>query len=177
MEATDKRLNLIGGGVSNTITSVQKDNLVVEYIAQPIKRERTEEEKLRRRLHGDKGAKFSSRQMVPGKDGVMGAMTTVTEKDNLIMEAMIKTKPKGKGWKEFTDKNGKKGWYRLRKLTPRECLRLMDAPEDNIDTMLSSGISDSRLYQLAGNSIVVACMEGIFRNLFTTQEVESNTLF
>ena len=93
------------------------------------------------------------------------------------MEAMIKTKPKGKGWKEFTDKNGKKGWCRLRKLTPRECLRLMDAPEDNIDTMLSSGISDSRLYQLAGNSIVVACMEGIFRNLFTTQEVESNTLF
>lgn len=165
------------GGVSNTITSVQKDNLVVEYIAQPIKRERTEQEKLRRHLHGDKGAKFSSRQMVPGKDGVMGAITTVTEKDNLIMEAMIQTKPKGKGWKEFTDKDGKKGWYRLRKLTPRECLRLMDAPEDNIDTMLSSGISDSRLYQLAGNSIVVACMEGIFRNLFTTQEVESNTLF
>ena len=176
METTDKRLNPIGG-VSNTITSVQKDNLVVEYIAQPIKRERTEEEKLRRHLHGDKGAKFSSRQMVLGKDGVMGAITTVTEKDNLIMEAMIQTKPKGKGWKEFTDKNGKKGWYRLRKLTPRECLRLMDAPEDNIDTMLSSGISDSRLYQLAGNSIVVACMEGIFRNLFTTQEVESNTLF
>ena len=40
------------GGVSNTITSVQKDNLVVEYIAQPIKRERTEEEKLRRHLPG-----------------------------------------------------------------------------------------------------------------------------
>ena len=53
----------------------------------------------------------------------------------------------------------------------------MDAPEDNIDTLLSSGISDSRLYQLAGNSIVVACMEGIFRNLFSVEEKDHTTIF
>ena len=184
METINKGLNLIGGGPCNTITSVQKDNLVVEYIAQPIKRERTEEEKLRRHLHGDKGARFSARQMVPGKDGVMGAITTVIEKDNLIMEELIlkkertsKTRPKGKGWEEVIMDDGRRAWVRLRKLTPRECFRLQGVREHDIDTLLSAGISDSQLYKLAGNSICVDAMVGIFRNAFTTEEVESTTLF
>ena len=172
------------GGICNTITSAQKDNLVVEYIAQPIKRERTEEEKLRRHLHGDKGARFSARQMVPGKDGVMKAITTVIEKDNLIMEELIlkkertsKTRPKGKGWEEVIMDEGRRAWVRLRKLTPRECFRLQGVREHDIDTLLSAGISDSQLYKLAGNSICVDAMVGIFRNAFTTEEVESTTLF
>lgn len=172
------------GGLCNTITSVQKDNLVVEYIAQPIKRERTEEEKLRRHLHGDKGARFSARQMVPGKDGVTGAITTVIEKDNLIMEELIlkkertsKTRPKGKGWEEVIMDDGRRAWVRLRKLTPRERFRLQGVREHDIDTLLSAGISDSQLYKLAGNSICVDAMVGTFRNAFTTEEVESTTLF
>jgi site-specific DNA-cytosine methylase len=48
----------------------------------------------------------------------------------------------------------------------------MDVDEANIDKMLTAGISDSQLYRMAGNSIVVACMEGIFRNLFSTEEQE-----
>ena len=56
--------------------------------------------------------------------------------------------------------------YRIRKLTPRECFRLMDVDEDKIDRLLNAGISDSQLYKLAGNSIVVSCMEGIFYNAF-----------
>lgn len=185
-----RSMNPIGGGVCNTITSVQKDNLVLEYIAQPIKRERTEEEKLRRHLHGDKGAKFSARQMVPGKDGVMGAITTVIEKDNLIMEAMIQngevvlkkertsaTRPKGKGWEYVQFEDGRRGWVRLRKLTPRECFRLMGVSEENIDKIQKAGISNSQQYKLAGNSIVVNCLVGIFRNAFTTEEVVSDTLF
>ena len=209
METTDKRLNPIGG-VSNTITSVQKDNLVVEHIAQPIKRERTEAEKLRRHLHGDKGAKFSSRQMVPGKDGVMGAITTVTEKDNLIMEQgnyehneecgmpePVEARPKGKGWKWIPEEMC---WVRLRKLTPKECFRLMGMMEQHIGKIQTAifpdkksvipveygvpdaelkqvRISDSQQYKMAGNSIVVACLEGIFNNLFTDGEVEKETLF
>lgn len=198
------------GGVSNTITSVQKDNLVVEHIAQPIKRERTEAEKLRRHLHGDKGAKFSSRQMVPGKDGVMGAITTVTEKDNLIMEQgnyehneecgmpePVEARPKGKGWKWIPEEMC---WVRLRKLTPKECFRLMDMTDECIGKIQTGifpdkksvipvgygvpdaelkqvRISDSQQYKMAGNSIVVACLEGIFGNLFTDGEVEKETLF
>ena len=121
------------------------------YSAQPIKRERTEEEKLRRHLHGDKGAKFSARQMVSGKDGVMGAITTVIEKDNLVMEAMIqdnevilkkertsKTRPKGKGWEEVITEDGRRAWVRLRKLTPRECFRLQGVREPDIDKILNA---------------------------------------
>ena len=38
-------------------------------------------------------------------------------------------------------------------------------------------ISDSQQYKMAGNSIVVACLEGIFNNLFTDGEIEKETLF
>lgn len=50
-----------------------------------IKRVRTEEEKRRRHLYGDEGAKFSSRRMALG-GGIMNALTTVEDKDNLICE-------------------------------------------------------------------------------------------
>ena len=55
---------------------------------------------------------------------------------------------------------------------------LVDVDEDKIDKLLNAGISDSQCYKLAGNSIVVACMEGIFLNLFSEQETEQQlTLF
>lgn len=65
----------------------------------------------------------------------------------------------------------------IRKLTERECFRLMDVNESDIDKIQDSGVSRSRQYCLAGNSIVVACMEGIFFNLFSSGKVESTTLF
>lgn len=55
---------------------------------------------------------------------------------------------------------------RIRKLSPRECLRLMAVSEEDIDKMINSGLSNSSLYRLAGNSIVVSCLEGIFTQLF-----------
>lgn len=56
--------------------------------------------------------------------------------------------------------------YRIRKLTPRECFRLMDVSEENIDRIQKSGISNSQQYRMAGNSIVVACLYYIFKNMF-----------
>ena len=56
--------------------------------------------------------------------------------------------------------------YWIRKLTPRECFRLMDVPEHLIDRLISAGISNSQLYKLAGNSIVVAVLYHIFRKMF-----------
>ena len=63
---------------------------------------------------------------------------------------------------------------RIRKLTPTECLRLMDVRDDDIERMKDSGLSNSALYKLAGNSIVCACLEGIFTQLFRT---DSDSLF
>lgn len=42
---------------------------------------------------------------------------------------------------------------RIRKLTERECYRLQGVSEKDIDALLSSGISKSAHYKLAGNSI------------------------
>lgn len=66
---------------------------------------------------------------------------------------------------------------RIRKLTPRECFRLMDVDENVIDKIQAAGISNSQQYKLAGNSIVVACLEKIFEQMFFPQYTNSRTLF
>ena len=56
--------------------------------------------------------------------------------------------------------------YRVRRLTPRECFKLMGLENDDIDRIQETRISDTRQYKMAGNSIVVNVLEEIFRNLF-----------
>lgn len=67
--------------------------------------------------------------------------------------------------------------YRIRKLTERECFRLMDMPDEYIDRIQAAGISRSQQYKMAGNSIVVACMYHILRKLFIDTEIKTLTLF
>ena len=88
--------------------------------------------------------------------------------------------------------------YRIRKLTPKECLRLMAVSDSDIDLIqhypyvpdgnggwvLPNGvdekmakkmtISESQQYKMAGNSIVVQVLEGIFTQLFRK---DSDSLF
>ncbi|WP_336638406.1 DNA (cytosine-5-)-methyltransferase [Lysinibacillus fusiformis] len=54
--------------------------------------------------------------------------------------------------------------YRIRKLTPRECLRLQSVPEDVIDS-LSTQFSDSRLYKFAGNGLTTNVITAIGERL------------
>ena len=56
--------------------------------------------------------------------------------------------------------------FRIRKLTPRECFRLMGMRDDDIDKIQAAGISNTQQYKMAGNSIVVNVLEAIFKNLF-----------
>jgi hypothetical protein len=51
-----------------------------------IGRERTEEEKLRRHLYGDGGAKFSKGKKLCVLGDIIGCVTTFATKDNLICE-------------------------------------------------------------------------------------------
>lgn len=62
--------------------------------------------------------------------------------------------------------------YRIRKLTPRECFRLMGVDDADIDKLMSAGISNSQLYKCAGNSIVVDTLYHLFRKLFCDKESE-----
>ena len=56
--------------------------------------------------------------------------------------------------------------HRIRRLTPRECFRLMGMRDDDIDKIQQAGISNAQQYKMAGNSIVINVLEGIFKNLF-----------
>ena len=64
--------------------------------------------------------------------------------------------------------------YRIRKLTPKECMRLMGVKDEDTAKMKDAGISDSQMYKLAGNSIVVNVLEGIFTQMF---RADSDSLF
>lgn len=55
--------------------------------------------------------------------------------------------------------------YRIRKLTPKECWRLMGFSDASFERAQQSGMSNSQLYKQAGNSIVVDVLEAILRNL------------
>lgn len=68
--------------------------------------------------------------------------------------------------------------YRIRKLTPKECLRLMGVRHSEIDKIKASGVSESQMYKMAGNSIVVDCLvNGIFINLFLDPKLPDGVLF
>lgn len=61
----------------------------------------------------------------------------------------------------------------IRRLTPRECFRLMGVSETDIDKIQEAGISNRQQYKMAGNSIVVDVLFHIFRKLFTDKSCES----
>ena len=54
---------------------------------------------------------------------------------------------------------------RIRKLTPKECIRLMGFTDEDYEAMRSIGMSDSAIYHMAGDSIVVTVLIGIFSQL------------
>lgn len=55
---------------------------------------------------------------------------------------------------------------RIRKLTPRECLRLMGWKDEQIDKIVAAKISGTQQYRQAGNGIVVQVLESILKALF-----------
>ena len=189
---------------TNTLTSVAKDNYICEKEAFCLQYVRNDYGRMIRKGYeaGDIKARRSEiREVLPRTDGITNTITTIL-KDNIIMEKElmpepIEARPKGKGWKWIPEEMC---WVRLRKLTPKECFRLMDMMDECIGKIQTAvfpdkkavvpvgygvpdselkqvRISDSQQYKMAGNSIVVACLEGIFNNLFTDGEIEKETLF
>lgn len=229
-------------GICPTLSAMEGGNTEPKIIeVRAIGRERTEEEKERRHLHGDKGAKFSGgKQMCflseisgclttsPTKDNLVGEIYDVNcnkenkmnndtlnsvQKDNLVAEPLCIHQATNQGYIKFKGREIKDGDglylgtsdeffrgglsgisrtlksenhdagvvtnYRIRKLTPRECFRLMGVSETNIEKIQKSGVSQSQQYKMAGNSIVVDVLEHIFRKLFvnTGQESQQLSLF
>ena len=60
--------------------------------------------------------------------------------------------------------------YSIRRLTPRECWRLMGFTDDDFDRVKKIRTSDAQLYKQAGNSIVVDVLVAIFDELYNTKQ-------
>ena len=120
---TEQRLEFNTKGTSNTITTVQKDNYVVEPKSIIIDD-----------TQGFDGTRYYDEYSPTLRAGRSGLKTIQG--------------------------------YRIRKLTPRECFRLMGMRDDDIDKIQAAGISNTQQYKMAGNSIVVNVLEAIFKNLF-----------
>lgn len=65
-----------------------------------------------------------------------------------------------------------KNYMRIRKLTPHECWRLMGFDDIDFYKAKFIGMSDTQLYKMAGNSIVVNVLEFIFEELFKEEIIE-----
>jgi len=63
----------------------------------------------------------------------------------------------------------------IRKLTPKECFRLMGFDDGDCDILMEHGISNTQLYKMAGNSIVVNVLIAIFKNIFDAYGKELTT--
>lgn len=118
---------------------------------------------------------LTRRGRVQGEGGVISPTLCANNNGISVFANMAETRkrPEGKGWC-FDSEKGK--WFRVRKLTPRECFRLMDVKETDIDKLMSTHInkkgkeeqvvSNSALYKCAGNSIVVNCMYHLFKQIY-----------
>lgn len=234
-----QKLEISGEESSNTITTVQKDNMIVETVI--LRAERTEYGKEIRKAYesGEFAEKIGNmREYRPKPDGITNTITTV-QKDNMLLEktgeidmvgmldirgneqirrvygddgvnptlntmqggnrqpkvAAREATKQGYAIAEVGDsinfeqpnsktRRGRIGkqvaqtlttscnqatlepTYRIRKLTPKECWRLMGMKDEHFDRCVDAGISNSGLYKQAGNSIVVDVLEYIFKELF-----------
>jgi len=56
--------------------------------------------------------------------------------------------------------------YRIRKLTPRECGRLMDFDDTDMDAMEICSCSNTQMYKSFGNSICVGCISLLAEHIY-----------
>ena len=74
----------------------------------------------------------------------------ITNKENHIIDSAVVDKTQ----------------YRIRKLTPKECWRLMGFSDDAFEKAKNAGISNTQLYKQAGNSIVTHVLYHIYVELY-----------
>ena len=130
-----------------------------------------------------KESRHNFTELEPRNDGITNTLTSV-QKDNLICVGVghnpISKKFEFDGFHDdkecptllSTDYKCPKCYsdgVRIRKLTPRECWRLMGVDDSDFDKVQDK-LSNTQLYKLAGNSIVVDVLADIFRNIFINKE-------
>lgn len=139
---TEQRLEPNSQGITNTLTSVQKDNYVLEPKKEALGNYKPSGyENDIKTMYNPYHNKVIS-DVAPTQTANCGSSTSSAT-------VLI----------QYND-------YRIRKLTPRECYRLMGFSDEDFDKVKSVGMSDTQCYKQAGNSIVVNCLMAIFTNMF-----------
>ena len=145
----------------------QQPTMVVD--AQSLRMVRTEEGKALRKAYesGEFHHGFNEyRTAEPRNDDVSNTITTV-QKDNMILE--IKNQIDEKYHNFIYDIDGDLYLIRIRKLTPKECWRLMSFSDDDFHKVESVN-SNTQLYKQAGNSIAKNVLVAILGQLFAGKE-------
>lgn len=127
-------------GISPTLTTMQGGGTEPKIIELPVivaSRGRNPENPSSR-----KAGEYVEQRLEINKKGVTNTLTTV-QKDNYLLTHDFK----------------------IRKLTPKECWRLMGFDDKDIDKCINKGLSNTQLYKQAGNSIVVNVLEEILKEL------------
>ena len=147
---TEQRLEINKQGISNTITTVQKDNYVIEPC-----------------LKIKEATKAGYKEAYAG-DGVNISGRMKYQRGNVQKEMTQTLMANGSERGVVTPD------MRIRKLTPRECWRLMGFGDEDFDKAKAVPTSDTQLYKQAGNSIVVNVLEAVFKNLFKVEKTKKS---
>jgi len=124
----------VGKGVAQTLDTQCNQGVMVVKICRSEEGKKLRKESM---INGKDYTPFQAKQISFEESNIMNCVTTATTKDNLLINN-----------------------HRIRRLTPRECFRLMDFPDT-----FTWPVSDSQAYKQAGNSIVVNVLYKILKNL------------
>lgn len=134
-------------GTSNALTTVQKDNLVVEQ----------------------KAITRNYKSFIQ-KKGYIPELFNPWNKKEISNVSPTQTSNCGSNFSTSTVLKAENyevnDYLRIRKLTPTECWRLMGWKDEQIEKVKASGISNAQMYKQAGNGIVINVLEAIFKSLF-----------
>ena len=149
---TEQRLEINYSGTSNTLTTVQKDNYVLEPNVLRVEHNDTIDKQCENNVNiiigsTQKNAYVGNGEMSPTLTSAMG-----TGGGHIPMIGNIPN-------------------FRIRKLTPKECWRLMGIDDECFDKAQQVN-SNSQLYKQAGNGIVVNVLYYIFKELFKDNIVD-----
>jgi DNA (cytosine-5)-methyltransferase 1 len=122
------------------------------------------------------------REEVPRTDGLANTLT-LQQRDNYLCEPPPYITPEDAEASKCVRAGGHglhyghtwdviAGSARIRKLTPRECLRLQGWRDGEINKIRAAGVSNAQQYRQAGNGITVTVLIAIFGELFNVPYAE-----
>lgn len=167
------RRGRVGRQVAQTLTTSPQQAVVEPFIVASRGRNNNDSHKQAASMH-------TKQRLEPNISGATNTITTV-QKDNYVCEpAIVEDFYKSRDERFYTessptlraDRSGLKvaePTFRIRKLTPQECWKLMGLTETDCTNARNIGVADSQLYKQAGNGIVSNCVKLLVEHLYKAQ--------